>query len=54
MPRKNLTSPENCSITPATETTVKPLIPLNCLKWFTIEYEINIQSWSLSFELSLV
>lgn len=43
-PRKTPISPENSSIAPATEATLKPLIPLSCLKWFLIEYEIKIQS----------
>lgn len=53
MPRKTPTSPENRSIAPATEATLKPLILLSCLKWFLIEYEIKIQSWSSSSEPSL-
>lgn len=52
-PRKTPTSPENHSIAPAAEATPKPLIPLSCLKWFLTEYEIKIQSWSLSSELFL-
>lgn len=53
MPRKTASSSENNSIATATEATPTPLILPNILKRLLTKYEMKIQSWSRSSELSL-